>query len=232
MQYQEQEFSILDMRKENEGVWHREFEKIEGGPITQCLVLITILKKRELVSPQEALSFKKFALNNEKKSGLVIQSFCSHKSLQNFRKDMRGQLGMPRVQRRDSTCYSSPILRSNSILMAKAAECLLSQDRILEVPELDLQENSIMKRRLSQQLRQKKLLSHQESLAKYENVLFTPRKQDQPATFSLMCQRVVSQKYSSERHLYKNRESSGMTMSTQPSSSAGTREKKQEGHRL
>ena len=78
-------------------MWYENFEKIDSGPITQCLVLVTILKKTELVSTEEARSFKCFVLQNEMKAGLVIQSFYSHKSLRAFRKDMRGQLGLPRV---------------------------------------------------------------------------------------------------------------------------------------
>ena len=54
----QEEFSILDFGKQNDELWYDKFEKIEGGPMTQCLVLVYLLKKSELVSSEEARSFK------------------------------------------------------------------------------------------------------------------------------------------------------------------------------
>ena len=95
----------------------------------------------------------------------------------------------------------------------------MSPDRVADVPELILRENSIMKRRLSPKLRQKKLPTLEQSRAKYENVLFSPKKNYGDMTFSDLALKATSQKYTSEIASNKNGYTPALTVSTFNSSS-------------
>ena len=79
------EFSFLEMSAENDEQWYRRFQELDSGPITQCLILIVILKKENLISQHEGNSFKSLVLANEQKARQAIQNFTLQRSIHGFR---------------------------------------------------------------------------------------------------------------------------------------------------
>ena len=140
-------FDICNLDAETEELWFEKFNNIQGGPVSKCLVLIAIMKKQLLISPQEGITFKIFVMKNESKAQLAVDSFCKKKSLYSFRCELRGLLGLPRTRKND---FSKDRKASLSPCFSDRKSILSQNDkspRKLSPEAFEFKASSIMERR-------------------------------------------------------------------------------------
>ena len=69
-------FNFLNVNGQEEpDVWFMNFTNIQGGPISQCLILIAILKRQMIISPDEGLSMKTAIMTDTKKARQAVNTF-------------------------------------------------------------------------------------------------------------------------------------------------------------
>ena len=94
--------NLLLIHNHNEAEWFSQFQQLED-PLAQLLLLVAVLSDQNMVGIKEATQFKQYVLNNtEAKNGEIVVVFMRTGSIYNFRSEMRGHLGLPRMRCNDA----------------------------------------------------------------------------------------------------------------------------------
>ena len=83
--------------------------------MVQILILIAILHTQEIIQEKESTLMKKFLLTStESKANEILKSFFRKKSLYQLRSELRGRMGLPRMQNKDINISTSSLPMRNS----------------------------------------------------------------------------------------------------------------------